>query len=294
MKNSILITGSTGFLGKAQVKNFLVKDFNLIGLHIVRDGKPRNKKTLTHENIYVNELKDIRGKISNKNIIAIIHLATDYGLNDESNVKLCNYDYPKTLLQLSESIGIKYFINADSFFSDLPQSYSYLKQYRLWKKSFRDFAITNSINKKIYFINMRIFHMFGPNDSPGKFVFDMFEQIRANKSIIDLTECDQLRDFVYIDDVVTAFETVFLKRYKIKDFYKNFDVGSGKKLSIKSFLLILKRHLKSSSNLNFGALPKREGEHYLDFIHADNQGLKQIGWKNEDLEKNIITLLKYQ
>ena len=64
--------------------------------------------------------------------------------------------------------------------------------------------------------------MFGPNDSSGKFVFEMQKNMEANIESIDLTECDQLRDFIYIDDVVSAFEIVLEKRYEIKEFYKNF------------------------------------------------------------------------
>ena len=295
MKESILITGSTGFLGKALIKALLKNDFNLIGLHVIRDSKTTKRKSLTHEDIYIRYEDEISEKISDKNIKAIIHLATDYGSKNLKNVKSCNYDLPLKLLQITESESIEYFINADSFFSDLPDSYPHLKEYRKWKKLFRETGRKFSNNMTTHFFNMRIFHMFGPNDSSGKFVYEMQKNMEANIESIDLTECDQLRDFIYIDDVVSAFKIVLEKRYEIKEFYKNFDVGSGKKVTIKHFLDILKKTIRSSSLLNFGAIEKRKGETELELIEANNASLKNLGWKNcKNLDHNIDTLIKYK
>ena len=291
--SSILITGSTGFLGKALVKHLKKKKYYLISLQVIRSNTKKTKNTLVDETIYVESLDNVNFQLKSKKIDAIVHLATDYGIESPDYVKSCNYDFPKALLDYATQNSIKFFLNADTFFSDLPDSYPYLKEYRNWKKLLRDYGKKLSLSNKICFYNLRIFHMFGPSDSAGKFVHDMKKKMSADEDLIDLTDCTQLRDFIYIDDVVSAFEIVLRHRENIRDSYKNYDVGSGKKVSIKYFLLKLKEKLNSKSYLNFGALTKRKGESDLELISADIKPLLKLGWKiSKKLDDNISSLIK--
>ena len=260
---------------------------------MLRDEKPYDKETFTDEDIFIKDLDDIQKKISKKNINAIIHLATDYGIKDKKYVDLCNYELPVQLLEIAKQNSIKYFINADSFFSDLPDSYPHLKEYRKSKKRFRSYGKEFALKNNLNFYNMRIFHMFGPEDSHGKFVHDMKNSLEDNLASINLTDCTQLRDFIYIDDVVSAFANVINNKHKIKELYANFDVGRGEKVTIRYFLETLKEQLKSKSYLNFGALDKRRGEEDLELINADNHSLRKLGWNtSKKLEDDIATLIK--
>ena len=55
---------------------------------------------------------------------------------------------------------------------------------------------------------MKVFHMFGENDAPGKFVPFIIKEIINNVPTLDLTPGNQTRDFIYVKDVVFAFEHV--------------------------------------------------------------------------------------
>ena len=163
-KKHILLTGSTGFLGK-HISKASLKLIILLPLHLKRN---KNNKIATYykrEGIVVDSVGEIKENLFDLRFDSIIHLATDYGNREESEVKNCNFNLPTKLLDIAFLKGIP-FINADSFFSDLPDDYPYLKEYRFWKRSFRDYAKEKSNSKNNTFINMRIFHMFGPNDSP--------------------------------------------------------------------------------------------------------------------------------
>ena len=46
--------------------------------------------------------------------------------------------------------------------------------------------------------------MYGPNDDENKFVLFLIKKILQNESI-QLTKCEQKRDFIYIDDLVEAY-----------------------------------------------------------------------------------------
>ena len=121
----------------------------------------------------------------------------------------------------------------------------------------------------------------------------MKKSLEENIKSIDLTDCRQLRDFIYIDDVVSAFVSVIKNKEKIKELYANFDIGRGEKVTIRYFLETLKEQLKSKSYLNFGALDKRKGEEDLELINADNFSLRKLGWSvSKTLEDDIATLIK--
>ncbi len=74
---------------------------------------------------------------------------------------------------------------------------------------------------------MKIFHMYGPGDSPNKFIPWLIAQLKNNVPKIDLTAGEQTRDFIYIDDVCTAFKTVCDKMDDIPERFASFEVGTG-------------------------------------------------------------------
>jgi nucleoside-diphosphate-sugar epimerase len=95
-----------------------------------------------------------------------------------------------------------------------------------------------------------------------------------------VTKGEQLRDFIYIEDVVSAYLTILKKIKKLQNF-NEFDVGTGTLTSIRTFVETLKTvyddsHLQSDSQFIFGAIPYREGE--MMSVQVDNSALLQLGW----------------
>jgi nucleoside-diphosphate-sugar epimerase len=123
---------------------------------------------------------------------------------------------------------------------------------------------------------MRLEHVYGPNDSNQKFINNVLEKLKKNLEKIDLTLCQQKRDFIYVDDVVNAFSTVTdnLDRF-LSGFYQ-IGVGTGRSISIEEFLLKAKLIYKSKSHLNFGAIPYCKNE--IKKSKADNSFLTKLGW----------------
>ena len=118
------------------------------------------------------------------------------------------------------------------------------------------------------------------------------EIAKKNSSSVDLTGGEQKRDFIYIDDVVKAYKYILdftLNKY-LK--FKQFNIGTGKAYSIKELACEIKKQSKSSTKLNFGALPYRVDE--IMISQADNSEMKNIGWEAEyDLRKGIGEYIKY-
>jgi len=274
----IVLTGSTGFLGSALTSRLNTGGFQTVAL-IYGDSGKRVRETYATENLYFNHVTDLASLIDWTTVDAVVHLATNYGRNGSAALEMCNVELPKKLLSLSQQFGVPNFLNADSFFSDVSISYPYLKEYRESKLRFREFAKASADSYDTKVINLRIFHMYGPNDNKGKFVHEMLELIRSNAVEIDLTNGTQLRDFVYIDDVVDAFCCIIRNAGSLGCGFTGFDICTNQSVSIKCFLMAIKDKWCSDTRLNFGVLPTRKGEFHLENMVADNSGLINLGWR---------------
>lgn len=291
----IVLTGSTGFLGSTLTSRLNAEGLETVGI-IRGDSRGGDRVTYAKENVYFSEVNELSDLVDWSQIGAIIHLATSYGRGDSLAVETCNVELPKKLLSLSQSFGVTSFLNADSFFSDVDISYPYLKEYRESKRRFREFARVSAESHHTKIINLRIFHMYGPHDKPGKFVHDMLTSIRGNETEIFLTDGQQRRDFIHVEDVANAFICVLRNVNRIEGQFRSFDVGTNNLVSIKSFLNEMKALCRSDTQLSYGVLPTRQGESLLDNVMSDNNELISLGWAPKfnyiDGLSNIIDSLK--
>ena len=136
---------------------------------------------------------------------------------------------------------------------------------------------------------MQLEHFYGPEAPETNFITAMIKHLKQNEPTIDLTAGEQLRDFIYINDVVAAYQTV-LKKLPLLDAYSEFQVSTKQLISIKGLLQTLKELTGSTSKLNFGAIPYRENE--LMHSETDNSALVKLGWQpkfsiKQGLQKTI-------
>jgi CDP-paratose synthetase len=274
LKN-VLITGINGFLGSHLAKQ-LKANYNIIGLEY--SLKDLHRISSDNFEVYLSNERSFKKIFTKYNIYAIIHVATIYRREGEPilNLLKTNINLPTRLLELANHFKIKLFINTDSFFNNSKFSYSYLPHYTLSKKHSLEWIKLYSNDSVFKVINMKIFHMYGENDAPGKFISSITNMIINNEKSIDFTLGDQTRDFIYIKDVVNAFEFVLDPKLNLKK-YQEFDVATGSSISLKNFITLIKTTTKSITQLNFGKLPYRKGE--IMVSKTDNLSLNKIGWK---------------
>ena len=95
---------------------------------------------------------------------------------------------------------------------------------------------------------------------------------------IDLTLGEQKRDFVYVEDAVSAFLKILSNLSNLEKGFHSFQICSGQEITIKDLVLKLKNITGNKSTiLNFGALPYRENE--IMSITSDSSRIKEFGWK---------------
>lgn len=287
---TILISGINGFLGSHLAKH-LKSNFEIIGLEYSLDNLHRIEEE--GFKVYASHEDNLETIFKSHCIYAVVHVATIYRRQGEPILDLLNtnINLPVRLLELASKYKVHLFVNTDSFFNNPDYAYSYLSDYTLTKKHSLEWIKLLASTSPCKVANMKVFHMYGENDAPGKFIPFVIEKIKNNANSIELTPGEQSRDFIYVKDVVTAFEHV-LKNEDILENYHEFEIGTGKSHTIKELVTIIKEAANASTNLKFGALPYREGE--IMESRLNNFGLQGIGWKSAfSLRKGIENYLKH-
>lgn len=273
-KKCILITGVTGFLGSHLSMALVKLGYRVIGI------KRRTS--------FIDRITDIQGKIElidiedvdYKTIFdgighvdVIIHTATCYGRNGESVLDIfkANAEFPLALLDAGVQAGINVFINTDTVLD------KYLNLYSLSKNQFLQWGVFFSRNKKINFCNLKLQHFFGAGDDNSKFTTSIINSCLNNIREINLTAGEQTRDFIYIDDVISAYLHIIDSFYKFNSPFVEIEVGSGTSISIRDFVGKVKKLTGADTSLNFGSIPYRDGE--VMHSQADVSILESIGWR---------------
>lgn len=264
---TILITGINGFLG-SNLARTLASEYHIIGLeYSLKDLfriKDQDYTVYSAENGIPDRL------FKDRPIDIVIHTSTCYGRQNETvkTIADANLFLPFELLDHSIKNGCSLFVNTDSVLD------RFVNVYALTKRHFQEWLYIRRNEMKI--INMQLEHFYGPGSSKANFITAMIERLRLNEPAIDLTPGEQQRDFVYIDDVVSAYMIVLKNFQELSGNYNEFHVATGQLTSIRQLLETLKNIIGSSSLLKFGAIPYRENE--LMYSESDNFGLISLGW----------------
>ena len=137
--------------------------------------------------------------------------------------------------------------------------------------------------------NMKVEHMYGTQDDSTKFVTWIIQQLKKNVAEIELTSGIQKRDFIYVDDVVNAYLTVYNNRIKFEK-YTEFDVGTGNQVSVRDFVSEIYNQEKIrnpglSTILKFGAKEYRKGEQME--VLENIKPLKDLGWQPQNNDYTV-------
>lgn len=265
---TVLITGINGFLGSSLAKA-LSAEYSIIGLEYSLENLFR----IAGSNYKVYSAKDgIPDELfQEQKIDIIIHTATFYGKKNEDYTQMFNANLhsPFSLLDKAILNGCKLFVNTDTVLD------RFVSTYALTKRHFQEWLYLRKNEIKV--INMQLEHFYGPGAGSANFITSMVNKLRNNELQIDLTLGEQLRDFVFIDDIVSAYQTILEKQNLITDSYSSYQVCTDQLITIKDLMIMLKDLTQSSSKLNFGAVSYRENE--LMHSETDNADLINLGWQ---------------
>ena len=273
MKKTILLTGATGYLGSFLAKALIAQGHKLIILKRKKSSLFRISSIIPMAIVY--NIENLNYSIpftAHGKINAIIHTATCYGRNGEipSEVFEANSGFPLRLMDAAKAAGVGTFINTDTILD------KYLSLYSLSKSQLVEWGKFFCKHNEMFFINMRLEHFYGPGDADSKFTTHVMNNCLRNVPELKLTLGEQRRDFVYIEDVVSAYLIVLAKMQEFQDFFNEFHVGSGVAISIRDFVEKVHHITDSQTRLAFGAVPYRTGE--VMNSNANIEPLLKLGW----------------
>lgn len=271
---TILLTGATGFLGSHLLEALLKEGHSVVILKRTTSNTYRIQHLLDRLKAYDIDRLPLEQAFKDQRIDVVMHTACSYGRNgqDANEVAETNLLFSLRLLDAATAFNIDTFFNTGTL---LPK---YLNAYALSKNQFCEWLRQRS--NQVQVVNLKLEHMYGPKDDQTKFVPWLIGQLVQGVERIPLTEGQQLRDFIYIDDVVAAYMLTLAKATQLVE-WNEFDVGTGKLIAVREFVTAIhsafsEGHGICKTELGFGDIPLRDGE--LMTVELDNTSLINFGW----------------
>lgn len=218
----------------------------------------------------------------------VVHTACAYGRQGETSLQLfdANLRLGLVILQaLQHTAQPVSFINTGSALEPDVSPYALSKhQFAQWGR-----MLAAQLGGKLRFVNVLLQHMYGPGDDASKFTTHVLQACHRNEPVLQLTVGEQARDFIYIDDVVSAYDTLLTQSHQL-DAVLDIEVGSGVAPTIRQFVETAHHLTASRTELLFGALPYRANE--AMHCRANIERMTQLGWHpafdlNAGLKKTI-------
>lgn len=273
----ILMGGGTGYLGRK--------------LHEKLSGAGHLVQAVTGE---LHRLKrpgcrvPIPEELADQQFDLIINCAGCYGRKNESipDIIDANLMFPASLLDFALKHQVKNFINCSSSINKRINFYS------ISKNQFSEYGQFCGEFLQLKFVDCVIEHFYGPREDPdNNFIAGLLDKFKKQQPEILLTPGEQLRDFIYIDDLVNAFVTVIQNLDALPEHYTALPVGSARTVRIREVAEIIKRELDADSQLRLGAIPYRPNE--LMYSCADTTWLRRHGWTAQySFEDGIRKIMK--
>ena len=271
-----MLTGVTGFLGSALAKHWVQFGHSLTVLVRPESSMRRIERFMANMQVY--EYKsdsDIVGLVQNISPDVIVHTACAYGRLGETPSEVLDVNVRLGMLLLdgvlSKAAPHVSFINTGTVLDPMVSAYAMSKyQFSQWGD-----LLAQQNPKRLQFINICLQHMYGPGDDPHKFVANVLHACQNNLSHLALTSGEQCRDFIYIDDVVSAYDVIVsrLNHFSASD---QIDIGTGEAPSVRSLVEQVHTMMNSHTVLQFGAIPYRANEAMM--YRADTCRLQKLGW----------------
>lgn len=298
----IVVTGAAGFIGSA-----VVWELNRCGIEniIVSDklGTEDKWRNLAKRKFYdwVNR-DELIEKLENGEIKpdVIIHMGACSATTEKDGDFLIknNYEYSKKLWEISARDNIK-FIYASSAatyglgetgYEDEESKISELKplnKYGYSKQIFDVWALKQEKKPKLW-AGLKFFNVYGPNEyhkgRMASVVLHAFNQailegeVKLFKSHrADYEDGGQLRDFVYIKDVVKVIK-YFADGNGESGIY---NLGTGKARSFYDLAMNTMKFAGKNPNIKYIDMPMDIRDKYQYFTEAVMDKLKKAGYENE-------------
>jgi nucleoside-diphosphate-sugar epimerase len=266
----IFITGATGFVGGHFV-NIVPPEIEIVAIRRSKSKEKikliRNVKWIEKEFTNLN-LDDLNG------VKSIFHFAsTGVSPQKASWEELFNFNVNGTLslLRIAADAGVRRVVMAGSFteyglsanfYKHIPTTATLLPitPYASSKAAAFELAYSFCINAKIKLVYNRIFSAYGEGQFEGN-LWPSLRDAAFNNQDFHLTNGDQIRDFISIEEVALEFLKDLISKDEnyLSPEIRNICTGNG--VSILDFASFWWKNFKAKGQLLSGTKPNRKHEH---------------------------------
>lgn len=292
---TILVTGSSGFIGY-HVSDFLLKKgFEVFGVDNINDYYDReikikrndmltSFKNFSFEELDISEFDQFKRSLINKNIDVVIHLAAQAGVRysienpfsyAQSNLvgftnilELCRHMNVKKLIYASTSSV--YGANTDMPFSEKKIADHPIQFYAATKRANELMAHSYSYLYKLETIGLRFFTVYGPWGRPDMALFKFTKNILENKPIEVFNNGEHIRDFTYIDDIVSGIYGALKRSFTTTQEWDSnnpspqhslvpfeiYNLGNSKPVPLMKYIEAIEKNLGIKAKIDFKPLQK--------------------------------------
>ena len=282
--NNIIVTGATGAVGSAVVRQALSKNISVTC--IVHKGSRRLSNLPNDSRVKIVEcnLDDYRSLTIEGIFDAFIHLSWEktFGASrDDAEVQARNIQYTLDACTLAKRCGCKVFVGAGSQAEYGVQTVDLTPElpvrpasgYGIAKYAAGELSAMMCRNLGIRQNWVRILSVYGPNDGENTLISYVIKEVKAGRSP-ELTKCEQMWDYLYADDAGCAILAVAENGID----GKAYPLGSGKGRRLSDYIADIIQIINPSVKAVFGA--KDYYPHQPMHLVADTSDLaKDTGWQ---------------
>jgi len=283
IKKHLLIIGGTGFIGIHLAKYALKKGWNVSSLS---KNKKKHKSVKGVNYIYIDITK--KNQIMNRLKFNFTHVVNLSGYKSQRENKkeknkifkvnflgllnLVNFFKNKKIIKFVQIGSSSEYGNGHSPLNENKVCYPN-SEYGLAKLKSTNYLLKMYKYKSFPVTILRIFNAYGPNQNTNFFIPQVIIGCLKNKSFA-ISKGEQIRDFIYIDDVVSA---IFLTLNNTTTHGKILNIASGSILSLKNVVKIIRKIIKKG-NPEFGKIAYKKNENMKVYCKIDNVK-KKLKWK---------------
>ena len=262
---NILITGSTGFIGREVAYHLRDKHHVYI---LVRESSDVN--TMDLANLVVlryeqySELEDIFKEYEFDGVIhAASSVVVEHTKEQIPSLLDSNILFGTHLLESAKMTNVKWFLNTGTFWQHYNnEDYNPVNLYSATKEAFENIAKFYTQSSNLIFTTIELNDTFGLNDTRDK-VFNLWLKISRSGESLDMSGGEQIIDISYIEDIVSAYATMvenFRKDYAYRYNNKSFVVTNKEKPTLRELSKIFEEVSGEKLSINWGGREYRNRE----------------------------------
>ncbi len=303
MTKRILVIGGTGFIGSNLARYFQRhgEDIYIVSRGIDNFWRIKDiMDTLSFlkcDLLSFKEVEKILNEVKPDVVINSSGTVRGFRLDDQNNVVDQNLIATINLTNAFVKSEAEVFINSGTAYEygsikgviDESSNGHPIGLYGITKKASSEYVynVAKKYQKKMF--TARIFTPFGPLDTGNRLIpYVIASTIKGTR--VKIMQPTSIRDFIYIDDVSRAFDTI-IKASKDMPYGEIINVGTGIPTSIRDLVELIQSIMGEKTAVDYEEIINQDD---ATSLCARNDRLKSLGWRNEkSLKEGLINTINW-